>query len=115
MPYSAGAARQFVRAGIEGWSDRDRRDVVVLLTSELVTNAIQHGSVQGVPVRIRLLLARRDDLVRVEVWDASVLQPLLSEPVDGSGRGLRIVDRLASRWGADLEADGKTVWFEVHV
>jgi hypothetical protein len=56
--------------------------------------------------------------VRVEVGDVSPVVPirLSIDPDALSGRGIAIVDSLASQWGVeDLSAEGKTVWFEVAI
>jgi serine phosphatase RsbU (regulator of sigma subunit)/anti-sigma regulatory factor (Ser/Thr protein kinase) len=107
-----GRARQFlqahlVRAGIEG----DRLDDAVLCVSEAVTNAIVHaGGVTDLRVGFEGVA------VRVEVEDrkpgrVAVAAP---EPTDTSGRGLLIIDTVASRWGAmPTTSGGKVVWFEI--
>lgn len=79
-----------------------------LLTSELVTNAISHGS--GL---VSMSVDYDGQRVRVEVRDESPRRP---EPRDASllsegGRGLHIVDALASEWGAAPTGRGKSVWF----
>jgi hypothetical protein len=53
--------------------------------------------------------------VRVEVADGSPVEPVRRMFVDTSptGRGLYLLDRLATRWGIDASDDGKTVWFEI--
>ncbi len=87
---------------------------MVLLTSELVTNAVVHGL--G-PVQLMLI----DDglRLRVEVSDAETeslpLAPRWPGQMDASGRGLLIVDRLADRWGTRPRRTppGKIVWFEL--
>jgi anti-sigma regulatory factor (Ser/Thr protein kinase) len=91
-------------------AERVRR-TVVLVISELVTNAVQHG---GPPVRCRVTVA--DDQVHVEVRDHGALLPRESEvpPTSMRGRGLTIVGRVASRWGVVEHPDGgKTVWADV--
>lgn len=89
--------------------DEDVLEQLVLCTSEVVTNAIEHGAP---PIDLRV--DRANSHVRIQVSDASPLRP---RPVDPSptairGRGLLIVDRCASRWGVDEDGSGKTVWFE---
>jgi hypothetical protein len=54
------------------------------------------------------------DAFRVEIVnDAPEMVVALQEPSDGSGRGLHIVDALASRWGAEVTDREKVVWFEL--
>ena len=88
--------------------------MAVLLTSELVTNAVLHGLT---PVTVLV----SDDGVRVRVEVADGRPGPLSLPSEGpaadriSGRGLGIVDHLADRWGCRPQQDpaGKVVWFEL--
>ena len=104
-----GAARRFVRTSITG-IDAPMLDVVELLTSELVTNAVVHA--QSEP---RLMLVLLPDRIRVEVHDADPTHPVPRE-VDGDrpgGRGLGLLDQLAASWGVEGADDGKVVWFEV--
>ncbi|KQY44549.1 ATP-binding protein [Cellulomonas sp. Root137] len=84
-----------------------------LLSSELITNAVQHGPASGdVTIRVRDV----DGQVRVEVDDESSSPPRLRDvdPAAVGGHGMRLVDAYATRWGCDLRgADGKTVWFDL--
>lgn len=83
-------------------------DVVLLLASELVTNAVRHGSGP-----VRLHVAWGDGAVRVEVEDRSPRWPVV-EAMDRDalrGRGLILVDGLSSGWGVRALDIGKTVWF----
>lgn len=86
-------------------------DTAMLLTSELVTNAVLHaGSL------IRLTFALFADCIRVEVHDRDVAipRPGSPKPEDLAGRGLLIVDGAAHAWGVDPDpAGGKTIWFEL--
>jgi anti-sigma regulatory factor (Ser/Thr protein kinase) len=80
----------------------------VLVTSELVTNALRHG-LGDVVVRA---VADGDDEIHVAVTDASADMPVLlaPDPERVGGVGLRIVDELALRWGTSPFPGGKTVW-----
>lgn len=87
--------------------------MVVLLTNELVTNAILHADSE-----IDVVVDVEDTTVRVEVRDASKRAPVRrqGEPTSMAGRGLSLVEALASDWGVDtIPGDGKAVWFEVAV
>ncbi len=107
---SVATARHFVAAELS-LRNLDRLvDVAVLLVSELVTNAVHHA---GGPVRLQL--AVDTDTVRVDVGDEVPDLPLAA-PADGfaqGGRGLLIVEALASRWGVEAMLPGKRVWFEL--
>lgn len=84
---------------------------VVLLTSEVVTNAIVHAR-SGPQLAVELY----ENCVRVAVRDLSPEVPVrrLARVDDPSGRGVVIIDELASAWGVDHERNGtKRVWFEV--
>lgn len=103
-------ARRVVHSTFEGISPRVIA-TAQLLASELVANAIVHGS--GNPA---LALDLRDDCIHIEVHDAdpiSDLQPLTVSHSSPRGRGLAIVDALASSWGVRLHDEGKAVWFKL--
>jgi anti-sigma regulatory factor (Ser/Thr protein kinase) len=106
---AARAARRAVDAHVGDALDRDRRGDLALLVSELVANAVVHG-------RGEVLLRLQVDgpVVRGEVVDegGGFERDLRERSVeDVSGRGLAIVEALASRWGIH---EGTThVWFEV--
>ncbi len=107
-----GAARRFVRDVLKTRRvDDGVVSTVELLTSEVVTNAILHAR-SGPQLAVEL----HENLVRVAVRDFSPELPVrrLGHPDDLSGRGVVIVEELASDWGVDLERNGsKRVWFEV--
>ncbi|WP_019135934.1 ATP-binding protein [Cellulomonas massiliensis] len=86
--------------------------VVELLTGELVSNAVVHGP-EGGSVRVRLTVDGY--LVRVEVTDEGGGHPtvLHPEPTAPHGRGLALVEALATGWGTWADEAGTTVWFEV--
>jgi anti-sigma regulatory factor (Ser/Thr protein kinase) len=111
-PTSVGAARRFVRDVLMSRQiDDGVVNTVELLTSEVVTNAIVHG--RSGP---QLVVEIGDDVVRVAVRDLSPQEPVrrLGRLDDISGRGVIIVEKLASAWGVELvRGGGKQVWFEV--
>ena len=113
-PLSVRDARQFVAEGVFGVG-AELRDIVVLLTSELVTNAIIHGGPHEPEATVGVAVEVSRHRVRVEVADAGAGRPRLgdSSPDEPGGRGLVLVEALASRWGCDCAAVGKCVWFEV--
>jgi anti-sigma regulatory factor (Ser/Thr protein kinase) len=108
---SAALARQFTRSTLTSWQRSARSDSVediVLVVSELVTNALLHG--HGTPV-VRLLDGA--DQIRVEVCDDSPLLPVSHRVTPTSGLGLRVVEQLSSAWGASRRGRGKVVWCEL--
>jgi anti-sigma regulatory factor (Ser/Thr protein kinase) len=115
-PRGVQSARRWV---VDTCHDIGRSDLVEcaeLGVSELVTNALLHAAT---PISVRVRGTREHP--RVEVRDASPEPPLLpaSKLDDGDddllvtfGRGLSIVARCSRAWGADIEDEGKIVWFE---
>jgi anti-sigma regulatory factor (Ser/Thr protein kinase) len=85
-------------------------DALVLVTSELVSNAVRHAE-RVVTVE----LVEHDEHVTVFVADDGPGTPIRADPEPGSesGRGLLIVEGLASRWGTAPTVDGKTVWADL--
>lgn len=113
---SVAVARAFVRDTLHGWGFADVVDDAVVLTSELVTNAVVHA---GTAADVRCL--RYETAVRVEVADH---YPEREVPLQGrgrphrdpdheGGRGLLLCAALASRWGVEYTAAGKHVWFQL--
>jgi anti-sigma regulatory factor (Ser/Thr protein kinase) len=107
---SVPVARRFVRARL---GDRATDvDTATLLVSEVVTNAILHAR-----TTVTLTVEVTDEGVRIAVRDGSPVPPRIHSfsATSATGRGLRLLDRLAKRWGvyADPATGGKVVWFEV--
>ena len=111
-PTSVAAARRFVRDVLMSRRVADGVvSTVELLTSEVVTNAVVHA--RSGP---QLAVDVRADRVRVAVrdWSPDVPVRRLGRLDDVFGRGVVIIDELASAWGVDREGNGsKQVWFEV--
>jgi len=84
-------------------------DTAALLVSELVTNSVRHTDSEWVEVAIILGI----DVLRVEVsdTDSQALRP--RTPTKDGGWGLTLVAELATRWGVEREAAGKTIWIEL--
>jgi anti-sigma regulatory factor (Ser/Thr protein kinase) len=108
-PAAAAKARRQVQAAIRAWDLPVDPDVAVLLTSELVTNAIRH-EVTGI---IMLAITRSCGQLRVDVHDTARALPMLVDaPVDAeSGRGLMLVTSLSAEWGFYRTPAGKAVYF----
>ncbi|MDQ0774792.1 serine phosphatase RsbU (regulator of sigma subunit)/anti-sigma regulatory factor (Ser/Thr protein kinase) [Streptomyces aurantiacus] len=104
-----GRARRLARKALARWDMEDLTDSVELLVSEVVTNAVRYASR---PVTLRLL---RTDVLRCEVADDVPQLPRLRQAraTDEGGRGLYLVNKLATRWGATRLSTGKVVWFEL--
>lgn len=85
----------------------------LLLATELVTNAVLHGAP---PITMTIEVTGSPPVVRISVTDCNQRAPQLRSSDRGAiaGRGLSVVDALASRWGVQrLPTGGKTIWFEV--
>ena len=102
-------ARRFVRDLLDT-TDEELLATVELLVSELVTNAVLHASSSP---RVDVHLAATS--VRVEVYDddATLPRPRVPDAAAPGGRGMLLVERMASQWGAEPHGDGKVVWFEL--
>lgn len=108
---AAGAARRLVVAECRSAGlDRVATEVAELLVSEVVTNAVIHGRSD-----VRLTVRAWPCRVRVEVGDDNSRRPVRVRADEAAldGRGLAIIDLLASSWGVDDREIGKAVWFEV--
>jgi PAS domain S-box-containing protein len=107
-PASVPAGRRFVAALLDDWACTHLTDTATLLTSEILTNAVVHGLGS-----VKLRLRRTDTEVAVVVSDRGRYQPQprLAGPTDESGRGLSLLEMLATSWGARATTDGKDVWF----
>lgn len=109
---SGPAARSALRRLLdEAGVAQDVRETAVLLATEMVTNAVEHGGGSSY-----LDATVRPDVVRLEVSDESTRLPTPSESVDDldeRGRGLLLIAAMSSAWGAERRARGKTVWCEI--
>ncbi|MGW6153174.1 SpoIIE family protein phosphatase [Streptomyces sp. NPDC055144] len=113
---SVATARAFVRDTLQGWGFPDIIDDAVVLTSELVTNAVVHAGTSA-----EVLCLRTDDGVRVEVSDRYPEREIplqqsainMGNPDREGGRGLQLCAALATRWGVDYTPTHKLVWFQL--
>ncbi|MFI9261052.1 ATP-binding protein [Streptomyces sioyaensis] len=117
-PAEVGRARRWARSRLVGSGigvDEPVAETLILLISELVTNAVVHTGTSAV---LRMCFSGSGAVVgtvRVEVADASARPPRQrhADGDDTNGRGLELVDGLADRWGWQQEATGKRIWCEV--
>jgi anti-sigma regulatory factor (Ser/Thr protein kinase) len=110
-PASVAAARRFIEARVSAWSfPRRAAEQLVLIGSELVTNAVLHARTD-----LTLTLELDDGRARLSVKDRSQAPATLRHyRTDAlTGRGLGVVAALSDSWGISAAADGKVVWAEV--
>lgn len=109
-PASAREARRFVDSALARPEVLPVAPVAAMLVSELVANSVLHS---GTPLEV--VIALDGDRVRVEVHDGTGRLPVRKNysTMSGTGRGLMLVDRMSTRWGADRTSAGKVVWFEL--
>lgn len=96
------------------WGQPELASDVALLTSELVTNALLHGSVWDRYLRVAVQLTGA--VLRIEVTDPKGErrpEPRAAADDEQFGRGLHIVSMLSERWGSCDRVVGKTVWAEL--
>ena len=108
---SVAAARRFVEQRLKEWKLEPLLDDALLISSELVTNAVTHAD-SSCRVRLSLNTAR----LRIDVLDAGAgtPEPLPLSQTEEHGRGLYMVDAITSAWGLeDVPGEGKLVWAEL--
>ncbi|MBD0843871.1 SpoIIE family protein phosphatase [Streptomyces sp. TRM68416] len=113
---SVASARSFVRDTLQGWGFADIVDDAVVLTSELVTNAVVHAGTSA-----EVLCLRSEDGVRIEVADRYPEREIplqaaavnMGSPDREGGRGLQLCAALAGRWGVEYTPTHKQVWFQL--
>jgi len=106
-------ARSFSRAVTTASGIGHIRNDVEILVSELATNAVQHATIPGAPLRLRLL--RAGAFLRVEVHDTSPTVPRARQIdlMEETGRGWFLIAVIAERHGTDHTQSGKSVWCEM--
>ncbi|MFC0862875.1 ATP-binding protein [Sphaerimonospora cavernae] len=115
---SVSAAREWARGLLGERVAAPVLDDVVLLLSEVVTNAVAHSeSGRAEDGRVTVRMACDAGGVHVEVRDggSATSTPAVRVPdaADDGGRGLWLVDLLATAWGARQDGTGGSVWFRV--
>lgn len=126
VPQGVPECRRRVQEAMRAWGEPgDRIDAAALVMTELVANAVQHTNSR----RIRCRLVRSHSGVRICVWNRGRgLIPSPTPPGDlatapggcpdpeelpEDGRGLLLVDALATRWGTNTGLAGRLVWADV--
>jgi two-component sensor histidine kinase len=115
-PMAASEARHAFSAAEESLSEDERQPVLLMLT-ELVTNAVRHGKGAERPRGVAVKVVQSEVAVGAAVtnpgtgfeWNGRESD----DPLDPGGFGLVLVDRMASRWGIDRAPGSTTVWFEL--
>ncbi|HEY6494355.1 MAG TPA: ATP-binding protein [Trebonia sp.] len=113
---AAAAARSVVEDAIRTWRVPVDAEVAILLTSELVTNAVTHGTPTA-GTFVLLAIACDAAGLRVDVHDGSGDLPVLdSAPTEAeTGRGLLLVTSLSAEWGFYATPAGKAVYFTLEL
>ncbi|MGW5605647.1 SpoIIE family protein phosphatase [Streptomyces sp. NPDC003753] len=111
LPEAVMHARRFTARTLRSWGVSQEADVVQLVVSELVTNAVVHT--QG---ELRLDLTRAGNRIRVAVTDSLPRAPVKPRIVDWEstgGRGIMLVEAMSAAWGSVPVGGGKQVWSEI--
>lgn len=115
LPPTAGSvrvARHVLLELMQVWDlPHDQEDGALLIT-ELVTNVVDHV---GGEAELTVEINAADDWLRIAVVDGSAVRPVVRElSMDHPrGRGMRMIQRIAERWGADEHLGGKRVWCDL--
>ena len=109
-PQAPGLVRRFVSDTLRDWDLEELIDDSVLVAAEFATNAVAHANSE-----VTVSLSRCTHGVRLVVGDSNPSPPSLRTPAElgRGGRGLRIVDAIADRWGYERTMDGKRVWADI--
>ncbi|MFJ2743372.1 ATP-binding protein [Streptomyces sp. NPDC087440] len=115
-PRSVGLARAELRKTLADWGLSALEDTATLILSELLTNAQRHAHVPGRHIETRFTRLPAPTGIRLEVHDASPHHPQLrttAAPDACEGRGLPLVNLLATDWGVTpRNGPGKLIWAE---
>ncbi|MEV7061905.1 SpoIIE family protein phosphatase [Streptomyces collinus] len=111
VPQAVGHARRFARRTLRSWGVTAEYDAVLLVVSELVTNALVHTD-----GKVRMDLTLVNDRLRVAIADASPRSPVRPTSIGWEatgGRGILLVEALSATWGTLPVSGGKQVWAEL--
>jgi anti-sigma regulatory factor (Ser/Thr protein kinase) len=111
-PSNIAPLRRVVTDTLQGWDVASVIDDIVLIVSELVTNAVRYDG-----PRVDLRVQLRAGVLRVVVHDGRSAPDSDLHPDDDAegGRGLQIVEALARSWGIQPVPNGKNVWAELDI
>ena len=109
---SVRVARHVVLELLRAWRVPHNGEDAALLVTELVANVVDH--VRG-DEDLTLEIGTSEDWLRIAVVDGSAVRPVVRELTldEPRGRGMRMVQAIADRWGAEDHLGGKRVWFEL--
>jgi anti-sigma regulatory factor (Ser/Thr protein kinase) len=109
-PYSVQMARFYVRAALSYHDLGGYAEDAEMVTSEIITNAVEHAGAQTIGLELTSLEGSR--AVAIVVTDPSPLPPVKRDPAGDTerGRGLHIVAALSTRWGWRPQGTGKAVF-----
>jgi anti-sigma regulatory factor (Ser/Thr protein kinase) len=112
VPSSIPTARHLAGELLRSWEVRADLDDAALLVTELVSNVIDHV---GGEATLTVEVNSSGDWLRIGVVDGSAVVPVVQEldQARPRGRGLRMLQLIASRWGHEEHDGGKRVWFEL--
>ena len=113
IPGSVPVARLQVRAALGSRGLGEYADDAEIITSELVTNAVQHLCDNGTTtIKVTITYAESPAAVTIAVSDFSPHGPIRRDTTAGSeqGRGLQIIEALSAHWGWRQEDGGKAVF-----
>ncbi|MDQ0994527.1 anti-sigma regulatory factor (Ser/Thr protein kinase) [Streptomyces sp. V3I7] len=112
VPEAVAHARRFTRRALRAWDvPEDQADSVLLVVSELVTNALVHAAGE-----VRLDLTRVNHRLRVAVADGSPRTPVRPTTIcweATGGRGILLVEAMSAAWGTVPVSGGKQVWADI--
>jgi PAS domain S-box-containing protein len=109
-PRSVTAGRQFTGKTLAEWGHPEHTDTACLLVSEILTNALSHARA---PIELRVHRSATEIVTEISDDSPRLPQRRLAGPGDESGRGLMLVEALATQWGTRPGPAGKIFWFTI--
>ncbi|MFJ2008656.1 ATP-binding protein [Streptomyces chartreusis] len=111
-PQTVRAARNIAAEALDRWHvDEELSEIVLLVVSELVTNAVEHALP---PLALHLIREPNNQQLRIEVVDGGPAlassKPTTSYEAEEHGRGLSIVDAVTTDHGTRVHTYGATHW-----